>query len=378
MPANHPKSNNKWLWSLLLIVFALVLFIYDDTDTESLPISETEPVKTVQGLSTNTQTAFSNLEYEVYFTNPNDPQDRNVEEALVQKIDDAETSIHLAIFEFDLESVAQALIRAQNRGVEVRIVYDNEYSDTDPQIGEVQAVGIPTVADNRSASMHNKFFIFDNACVWTGSFNITENASTKNNENAIYICVPELAINYETEFDEMYHGEFGPTSPSDTPYPVFIVDGVRIENYFGSEDHVLEKIINVVNTADTSIHFMIFSFTSDDLGEALISEAEKGITVEGIFETRGANTEASECRMLLNRGFDVRLDGNSSSTFHHKVIIIDGEIVIFGSFNFSKNADESNDENLLIIYDKSLALAFEEQYQLLKSQALIPSGNICE
>ena len=48
---------------------------------------------------------------------------------------------------------------------------------------------------------------------------------------------------------------------------------------------------------------------------------------------------------------------------HHKVIIIDGEIVIFGSFNFSDSADRSNDENLLIIYNRAVAARFEEEFQ---------------
>jgi phosphatidylserine/phosphatidylglycerophosphate/cardiolipin synthase-like enzyme len=45
------------------------------------------------------------------------------------------------------------------------------------------------------------------------------------------------------------------------------------------------------------------------------------------------------------------------------LIIIDGEIVICGSFNFSDNADRSNDENLLIIYNRGVAAKFEEEFQ---------------
>ena len=100
--------------------------------------------------------------YEVYFTDPRIPFDNvyngGIEQYLIQKIDSAQDSIDVAVFEFDIESVAQALINAKNRGVDVRVVYDNEHTDSDPQMGELIASGIRAVPDKRSAFMHNKFF----------------------------------------------------------------------------------------------------------------------------------------------------------------------------------------------------------------------------
>ena len=119
---------------------------------------------------------------------------------------------------------------------------------------------------------------------------------------------------------------------------------------------------------------MSYSFTHDTLGEAMILRANDGVTIEGIFETLGANTIYSECGRLLSEGYDIRLDGNPR-TFHHKIIIIDGAIVILGSFNFTNNADESNDENLLIVYDSKIAQLYEQEYQLMKSQAFSPTGD---
>jgi len=202
------------------------------------------------------------------------------------------------------------------------------------------------------------------------------NAAYRNNENAFYFCSPEAAQNYRTEFNEMYSGEFGPSSPSDTPHPEFRVLGVTIENYFASEDQVMDQVIKTVSEADTSIHFMAYSFTDDDLAHALISDAARGVVIEGIFETTGADTQYSECGTLLKKGYDIRLDGNPK-TFHHKVIIIDGEIVILGSFNFSANADTQNDENLLIVHDTSLAYEYEDQFQLMKQQSVKPIGDNC-
>ena len=73
----------------------------------------------------------------------------------------------------------------------------------------------------------------------------------------------------------------------------------------------------------------------------------------------------------------MRLDGNSY-TFHHKVIIIDGSAVALGSFNFSSNATESNDENLLIIHDAGLAAQYEAEFQRRWAEAIQPMGGQCK
>ena len=93
--------------------------------------------------------------------------------------------------------------------------------------------------------------------------------------------------------------------------------------------------------------------------------------VAGVFETSGSQTRFSELGRLKQAGLDVLQDGNPW-TMHHKVIVIDGRVVIFGSFNFSAAADRSNDENLLIVDDAGLASAFEAEYQRVRSVALSP------
>ena len=366
---------------LLLIVIA-VAFYFLLPNIDSTPVYPSNP--TVLGSTTTniTPPPPSGADwYEVYFTSPKIPFDNiytgGIENSLIEKINLSQTSIDLAVFEFDIEAVAQALIDAEKRGVEVRVVYDNEHTDTDPQIKELIASGIQAVPDERSAYMHNKFFVFDHFCVWTGSFNISMNAAYRNNENAIFICSTDLAKNYQTEFFEMFSGQFGSSSPSDTPYPVITLNGHTIENYFAPEDEVMAKIIALINSANTSIQFMAFSFTDDSLGEAMLNKAKKGVVVEGIFETSGADTQYSECGRLLRSGLDIRLDGNPR-TFHHKVIIIDAQIVIFGSFNFSSNADTQNDENLLIINDTRLAQDYINEYLRMKAQAVVPQNGLCQ
>src|SRR5829696_7228317 len=115
--------------------------------------------------------------WEVYFTDPlnvNNPEDwqGSIEGRLIEKINASQTSIHIASFEFDLTPVAEALIAAQERGVDVRWVTDDEFgieSDEEPGHGQfalMEDAGIEIRSDTRSALMHNKFWIFDNELVW--------------------------------------------------------------------------------------------------------------------------------------------------------------------------------------------------------------------
>jgi phosphatidylserine/phosphatidylglycerophosphate/cardiolipin synthase-like enzyme len=358
--------------SFIILVLVVVFGLFME-QTENTQIADPViPIATEE-----VQSAKDNTLISVFFTDPEIPFDDIVQggldEKLVEIINGANESIYVAVFELDLQNVTDALISAHNRGVQVRLVYDNEHCDEDGKVKQLVDAGIPAIADERSALMHNKFFVIDGEIVWTGSLNITVNGAYRNNNNVIVIRSTELAENYLAEFDEMFAGDFGPTSPSGVLFPTVSISGNNISAYFSPEDDPLDTLVGVVSSAEDSIHFMAFSFTSDELGQAMVDNLALGIEVHGLFETRGANTKYSECNRLLLSGADVRLDGNPR-TMHHKVIIIDGTIVVTGSFNFSANAAESNDENLLIIWDPEIAKLYEVEFERLMSEGKMLSG----
>ena len=72
--------------------------------------------------------------------------------------------------------------------------------------------------------------------------------------------------------------------------------------------------------------------------------------------------------MFETEGLDVRLDGNPGQ-MHEKVFIVDGEVVVFGSYNFSRNANENNDENVLIIHNRTIAEEFCAEFERIYSLA---------
>lgn len=315
--------------------------------------------------------------YEVYFTDPlcEDEELRvnGIDEIIAVDLSFAEVQIDIAAFDLDSEPIIEALITAhQERGVNVRVVVDDEHTPKET-INRLRRNGMTVVEDGRSALMHNKFILIDGRFLWTGSMNFSSNGAFCNNNNVVRIDSPRLVSNYLAEMDEMYFDRvFGPKSPQNTQY-TFQVNGVEIENYFAAEDELAPVIGRVIARADEEILFMAFSFTSDDIGEQLMERAEAGLNIRGVFETTGATSRYSYYNELLAAelpNIDVRRDGNPR-IMHHKVFILDRKTVIFGSYNFTGNANDSNDENILIVHDRDFAKLFVDEFELIWAEARI-------
>ena len=275
----------------------------------------------------------------------------------------------MAIYDLNLWSLRDALLEAHRRGVSVRIVTESDNLDEEEMQALVEA-GIPVLGDRREALMHDKFAVIDHRQVWTGSMNYTIRDAYHNNNNLIALDSTPLAQNYLAEFDEMFvEDQFGASSPAATPYRVVDVDGREVETYFSPDDGTAGRLLELLRGAEESIHFLAFSFTSDDLAEAMIDRSRVGVVVTGVFEeSQEASNQGSEYDRMRSAGLDVRLDGNPTN-MHHKVIIIDGKIVVTGSYNFSANAEERNDENTLILHDPLLAAAYLEEFERVYAAA---------
>ena len=122
---------------------------------------------------------------------------------------------------------------------------------------------------------------------------------------------------------------------------------------------------------------MVFVFSLDELADAIVEKlVDPDFVVRGIFENRNSKASWSQLPPLHCAGAEMRQDGNPY-TLHHKVMIIDEEIVITGSFNFSRSAAESNDENIVIIDDAVIAgLYLDEWRRVWDSAEKLQPGEI--
>lgn len=326
--------------------------------------------------------------WQLYFNEPDASADRSrylggIELALVGAINQTRESLDIAVFELNSEPIYLAILEAHRRGVALRIVTDDDHGLNDSKnvaLRQLQAAGIPLVDDGRSGLMHNKFMILDGLAVWTGSWNYTVNGGYRNNNNAIVIESDVAAAAYQAEFDEMFQRrEFGTRSSDDGVVQVSQAEG-EFSIIFGSEADELSALSGAIAAAERSIHMMTFVFSLEELAEAILLKAARDdVAVRGIFEKRNSTASWSQLPALHCAGAEMRQDGNPY-TLHHKVIIIDESTVITGSFNFSKNAAKSNDENMLIIRHAAIAGLYLDEWRRIWDGAaeLAPDAVQCD
>lgn len=345
--------------SLTLLLLVALFFVFQ-SEQELEPPSPTPHVE-------------QNSTWTVAFTDPGGPEASTYrggpDAVLADAIDAAQYSLDVAIYHLDLWSIRDALIRAHRRGVRVRLIVESDYQ-AEAEIAELEYAGIEVIGDMREPLMHHKFVVLDDVQVWTGSMNFTVRGAYVNNNNLLAVRSSELAHRYTQEFEEMFlEDRFGALSlPDPSPNPVAL-DGGEWSVLFSPDNLVARELVAWINDAEATIEFLAFSFTSDDIAAAMLAQLDAGVRLRGVIERDQANATGGQYEHLLAGGADVRLDGNSG-TMHHKVILLDGEIVICGSYNFTRSAEERNDENVLFIVDSALASEFLIEFERIYTNAL--------
>ncbi|MEM7114391.1 MAG: phospholipase D-like domain-containing protein [Chloroflexota bacterium] len=325
----------------------------------------------------------------VYFTDNTDPigikpEITPMEQALLAQLNAAESSIDVAIYDFNRDSIRDALIAAHERGVAVRVAADDEarhhIASYIPYYEALEDAGIPIVDDEREGSiMHNKYILIDGRLLWTGSTNMTNNGFTKNHNNSVFFDSEGLVDIYEHDFDAMFvDGKF---SKGKDPSPVtsFDYNGIPLGVYFSPEDGGVSALIERVNAATSTIDFAIFFFTDDNLRDALIAAHERGVVVRGIWDLLGGSSPFSDDEALCNAGIPIKTE-NFVGKMHNKLMVIDSHaadpVVVTGSMNWTRSGDNSNDENTLIIHDRETAVSFQQAFDEL--HAVLPSETQCD
>lgn len=310
--------------------------------------------------------------FELYFTDPADPVSPQgtggVDGPVVDALDAARLSIDVAAYSISLNSVRYALIRAHDRGVTVRMVMESTNMDGSDAKALI-AAGIPIVGDERPGLMHDKFIVIDRSEVWMGSMNYTDSGAYDDNNNVMRIRATKMAENYTKEFEEMFvDNMFGPDVVPATPNPSLLIDGTQVDTYFSPDDGVIGALAPLLDSAEKSIYFLAYSFTSNDLGNIVRKKAEAGLDIHGVMDDEQIRSnQGTEFDPFRQAGLDVLIDG-IDGLMHHKVFVVDRKIVAFGSYNFSQSAEQRNDENLLIVYNADIAEQFILEYQRVAAE----------
>jgi len=142
--------------------------------------------------------------------------------------------------------------------------------------------------------------------------------------------------------------------------------------FFSPKGGCENEVLYWISRANESIHILIYSFTLDSIGDALLEARDRGIEVRVVFE-EDRISQYSEYQKLKDAGITVRIDTNSRS-MHHKVLIVDGILVLTSSFNWSDNGENYNNENLIVIESSYVATIYEGEFTEIWDVSQPPQG----
>ncbi len=140
-----------------------------------------------------------------------------------------------------------------------------------------------------------------------------------------------------------------------------ILNNTQTQVCFSPRGNCTDAIVDQIGKSRTEILVQAYSFTSVPIAKALLNAHKRGVKVQAILDKSQRKERYTSVTFLVNSGIPTYIDDRHAIA-HNKIMIIDREIVITGSFNFTKAAEEKNAENLLIILNKELAKIFLENW----------------
>ena len=340
--------------------------------------------------------------------------------ALVELIDNARRSVDFAIYgSRDQSKVLSALKAAQERGVAVRGYVDKDtknesyYSSTDMWMRELVSVRddfhreskCKVRPQSRSYScrrpngfegplqclayrvtdgyliaahasresflsenliMHNKFFIFDNARVWTGSANVSNSGTGGYNANAVVVINDErIAATYGEEFEQLWNRKASGCEKTRNGVESFDLANATVTTWFSPQDGTSRfGIKSLIARAESRINVAVFFLTSKFIAADLIAAHRRGVSVRVILDATAAKNGYSKHELLREAGIPVKVE-NWGGKMHMKSASVDGSYLVAGSMNWTGAGEHSNDENTLIIRSDELSSQFDRYYDAL-------------
>lgn len=320
-----------------------------------------------KSISENNITVIETIGANVY--KPSDKCNSEICKSLKQQINLSKSSIDIALYELrNQPEIINALSAAKKRGVCIRFISDKSFPKTCSKEYE-QIKNISTVYSddgiNKKYSrclMHNKFFIFDNSVVWTGSTNVTSTGiSGFDTNSAIVIKSKQVAENYTKEFENFLNGTYHNDKEK------IIQSRINLKNtdldiYFSPKDKVISnKIIPEIEKAKSCIYVPAFIITHKQFAEELIKAHKRGIEVKVIIDATSARNKYSVHSLLRQNGILVKTE-NFAGKLHMKSVLIDDSIAFLGSMNFTKSGNVYNDENSLKIVNKNIVTKLKANF----------------
>jgi phosphatidylserine/phosphatidylglycerophosphate/cardiolipin synthase-like enzyme len=322
-------------------------------------------------------------------------------------LSDAQSSLDLALYDFDLEQetarlVADALLEAQKRGVKVRLAFNVDHDKPIPEpppphadpdlldsldVPTKRILGVPDL-------MHHKYVVRDGSSVWTGSTNWTDDSWSRE-ENVIVVAhSPEVADRYTEDFEQIWETENVEQTGFVEPNPIS-VGGAKVRAWFspGHGEALATRIAHRIARSKRRIRICSPVMTSGPILGALaekVSDGKCDVTgvvdatqMKGVYHQWQLNGNSEWKMPAIRRIFaNGRFTGKNSMPwgqgdvhdFMHAKVVVADDYLFTGSYNLSHSGEE-NAENVIEVADAALAdqlAAFADEVRALYEAAPIP------
>ena len=137
---------------------------------------------------------------------------------------------------------------------------------------------------------------------------------------------------------------------------------VICECYFFPNPSNEQRVVNMFRTCKKTLDLAIFTFTRDSIAQAILEANQRGVKIRCIGDDGNSKVKGSDVRLLALNGIPCKTDNNLRFHMHNKMAIIDNSVVITGSFNWTSQAVNKNQDNILFIEDKNIAAQYTDYY----------------
>jgi len=162
------------------------------------------------------------------------------------------------------------------------------------------------------------------------------------------------------------------------------IDSVRQEHslkksraYFSPGTSCVDKIIASLNSVKETLDICVFTISDDVISKAIIDAHERGVTVRIITDDEKVEDKGSDIAEFVDNQIPVKTD-DGPSHMHHKFAIFDGQMLLNGSFNWTRSASRNNNENIIVDATPHLVTSFQTTFDTLWEEFIWASGNKSE
>ncbi len=377
----------KFLNSLLLLLLAVPSFVsaappagLETLALKTLPPAEA-PAVPLPFYDTDRGYDFTGLPAYIF------TEEEKVADAVTRAIERTRSTLDVALYNLQIPAASGALLKAESRGVKVRVILD--YEHVYPKAGKEMQDLIDAGMDVRvmkgragSGSMHCKFAVFDGELLETGSANWSLSAQSASYENMMFVSDRHLIQGYQADFEWMWAQakpagkpdapSAKPTAPPADPKPSVNFNGTVLPNYiFSPRGGTEAAIVKAIDSARSEADVAMFSFTSKPAMAALVRAAARGVKVKMLLYVKSAFPFRDEAKKT---GIEVLLKEGRvpNGLMHNKYAVLDGSLLINGSFNWSATAEELNTENTIFTMLPVYVTPYKAEFDKLFLQGFKP------